>query len=204
MECFGAVDVEPFYDAGGGVKQRLEGVVGVIEHKFHVGPAPRIADLRLVTVVAGRGGLRRSHGIVARAELDHLHAVSAKLKRMRRDEIVVGGKVGGQRSYRAERVEAGGRRQALNLPPGSGHVCRCDQPPRLRHQHERLVAELVDQPRHPVGRLEDGVVAARGEEPVPGEARGPRLAAKVGHRLSMVERLQVSADGDPLGEALHP
>ena len=96
------------------------------------------------------------------------------------------------------------RRETLDLRPGGGDVGgRHPGPAILGHHHERVVAELVHEPRHAVGDAEHGVVNARLEGRIPIEAGRLHLGAHIRDRLSVVERLEVVAGPDPLREALH-
>ena len=100
-------------------------------------------------------------------------------------------------------VEQCRRRQPLDLLPRRGDVGGLHPPTGVGQQDERLVADLVHQPGNAIGSGVDSVVAAGLETGVPIEAGGLGLRPQIGDRFRMIERLEIGANGDPLGKALH-
>ena len=207
----------------------LKGIGGGFEDKLHIGPMPRVGPFggSHIVVMSHEGmdvedamavapllqfgkqlaeAVVRIIVVVEPAELDHAHSTLPA-------QIFQRGPVCGWLAFRDEAflprfigpsaVNHGRRWQPLDLPPRRGDVGWLHAPAGFGHEHERLVADLVDQPRHAIGGTEDRVVAGGFERLIPIEPCGLHLSPEVGDRLGMVERFQVGPRGDPLREAVH-
>lgn len=189
-ERVGAVHHEPLDNRLLVGKELLERIGCRIKDEFDVGATPQF----------GRGCLGRRRGRMAIAsrrgvhpEFDDTQVVAVEC---------IGTPAPGFCSSRgAHRLDAARSGQPLDLAPRCGDIGRSHVAIRLGHEHERLVTDLIDKSWHAFGHLVDGVVAAGFKECVPCQTGGRDLSPQIGECLRVVEGVEVSAHGNPLGEA---
>ena len=91
----------------------------------------------------------------------------------------------------------------MEVAPGLFHAGRVDRaPPAGEGQDQGVVAKLVDQAWHAVGRPVDRLAGLGGENVLGSAARVTQLGVNVLLCLRAIERLQVAAGHDPLAERI--